>query len=145
MYIYRIIECFTSIIYMFISICGKPVFYGQLTEHLVQLCEPCYTCKLKITSNGKECSRQVPFSVQTSTYSNVFFCNIQLNLSDFPYLLTKRNKKKKKKKTGSRSCSVEVANVPSLIKFSQNWKKCLAFFLVLESTCGMLHACAHEL
>ena len=102
MHIYRIIECFTSIIYMFISICGKPVFYGQLAEHLVQLCEPCYTCKLKITSNGKECSRQVPFSVQTSTYSNVFFCNIQLNLSDFPYLLTKRNKKQKTKKTKNR-------------------------------------------
>ena len=50
------------------------------------LCEPCYSCKLKI--NGKECSRLIPFSVQTSTYSNSFFYKIQLNLPDFPDLLT---------------------------------------------------------
>ena len=32
--------------------------------------------------------------------------------------------------------------MPSLIKFSQDWNRYLAFFLVLESTCSMLHACA---
>ena len=32
--------------------------------------------------------------------------------------------------------------MPSLIKFCQDWKTYLAFFLVLESTCGMLHECA---
>ena len=30
-----------------------------------------------------------------------------------------------------------------MIKFPQDWKKCLAFFFALESTCSMLHACAY--
>ena len=64
------------------------------------LCEPCYTCKLKI--NGKGCSRLVPFSVQTSTYSNVFFFAIynwiyQIFLTSEPKENWKKKKRKKKK------------------------------------------------
>ena len=78
------------------------------------LCKPYYsslTSLLKV--NGKECFKRLPFSVQTLPFSNVFY-NVQLNLSDFPYLLTK----KKNRFVVSFS---RVANVPSLIKFSQDW------------------------
>ena len=103
------------------------------------LCEPCYSSfpsPLKI--NGKDCLRLIPFSVQTLTYSIFFFHNIHLNLSDFAYLITKN------KKGRGFVQSEQQTYVPSLIKFSQDWKRCLAFFLVLESTCGMLHACARK-
>ena len=57
------------------------------------LCKPYYsslTSLLKV--NGKECfKRLIPLSVQTLPFSNVFY-NVQLNLSDFPYLLTKKKK-----------------------------------------------------
>ena len=67
------------------------------------LCEPCYTCKLKI--NGKGCSRLVPFSVKTSTYSNVFFFlqyTTEFIRFSLPLNQKKTGKRKKERKKKNR-------------------------------------------
>ena len=75
------------------------------------------------------------FRTNIDIFRDVSFYNIETEFIRFSLPLNH-------KKTVSRTSSVGVANVPSLIKFSQDWNRYLAFFLVLESTCSMLHACA---
>ena len=47
---------------------------------------------------GKSVQDWYLFPYNIDIFECLFFCNIQLNLSDFPYLLTERKLKKKKKK-----------------------------------------------
>ena len=69
---------------MFISNCGRNRLRA---EHLMRA-----LLLIFFLSAENERERLIPCSVQTLTYSNVSFYNIQLNLSDFPHLLTKKKK-----------------------------------------------------
>lgn len=100
------------------------------------LCEPCY-----FLSAENERERVLKTDTLFRTNIDIFECFFLQYTTEFIRFSSPLNQKKK---TVSWSCSVGVANVPLLIKFSQDWKRYLAFFLVSESTYGMLHACAQE-
>ena len=68
------------------------------------------------------------------TNIDIFECFVLQYTTEFTRFSLPLNQKK----TVWWSCSVGVADVPLLIKFSQDWKRYLAF-LVSESTYGMLH------
>ena len=100
------------------------------------LCEPCY-----FLSAENERERVLKTDTLFRTNIDIFECFFLQYTTEFIRFSSPLNQKKK---TVSWSCSVGVANVPLLIKFSQDWKRYLAFFLVSENTYGMLHACTQE-
>ena len=119
---------------MFISNCGRNRLRA---EHLMRA-----LLLIFFLSAENERERVLKTDILFRTNIDIFECFFLQYTTEF--IRFSSPLKQKKKKTVSWSCSVGVANVPLLIKFSQDWKRYLAFFLVSESTYGMLHACAQE-
>ena len=118
---------------MFISNCGRNRLRA---EHLMRA-----LLLVFFLSAENERERVLKTDTLFRTNIDIFECFFLQYTTEFIRFSSPLNQKKK---TVSWSCSVGVANVPLLIKFSQDWKRYLAFFLVSESTYGMLHACAQE-
>ena len=108
---------------------------AEISCLLNTLCEPCYSSFSSPLENERE--RVLKTDTLFRTNIDIFECFFLQYTTEFIRFSLPLNHKK----TVSWTCSVGEANVPSLIKFSQDWKRYLAFFLVLESMCSMLHAC----